>query len=82
MPTTDNVVRIDAFKRNSTQEIIDDIGAQAFLFLRDAAEEMNVPIKDVIVEHMMGLALVMGAVEGENEAKSVLKNISEQLTID
>ncbi len=81
MPSTDNVVQLESFKRESNQEIIDDIGARAFLLLRDAAEEMGVPIKDVIVEHMMGLSLVMSAVEGETEAQSVLNNISEQLTI-
>jgi len=81
MQSTDNVVQLKSFKRESNQEIIDDIGARAFLFLRDAAEEMGVPIKDVIVEHMMGLSLVMSAVEGETEARSVLNNISEKLAI-
>ena len=80
MQSNDNVIQLDSFKRESNQEVIDDIGARAFLFLRDAAEEMGVTIKDVIVEHMMGLSLVMSAVEGETEAQSVLNNISEQLT--
>ena len=54
MHTTGNIVNLNDFKRESTQELIDDIGARAFLFLRDAADELGLPIKDVIVEHMMG----------------------------
>lgn len=81
MPPANNVVDIQSFKRGDQQEIVDDIGARAFLFLRDQAEEMGVPIKDVIVEHMMGLALVMGAVEGKEEAQQVLSKISEQLEL-
>jgi hypothetical protein len=79
MQLSNNVVRLENFKRNSNQEIVDDIGARAFLFLRDAAEEMGVPIKEVIIEHMMGLALVMSAVEGEEEAQRVLNLIGKQL---
>ena len=82
MPTTNNVVDLNNFKRESTQEIIDDIGARAFLFLRDAADEMEVSIKDVIVEHMLGLSLVMTAVEGKAETKRVLDNIVRQLNLD
>ncbi len=79
MQSTDNIVQLDDFKRESQQEIVDDIGAKAFLFLRDAAEEMGVPVKEVITEHMLGLALVMSAVEGTDEAKAALKRIEEQL---
>ncbi len=75
----DNIVQLNRFKRDSQQEIIDDIGARAFLFIRDEAEAMGVPIKDVIVEHMLGLALVMSSVEGEEEARQVLKRVSAQL---
>ncbi len=79
MQTTNNVVQLNIQKRPTEQEIIDDIGARAFLFLRNAAEEVGAPIKEVIVEHMMGLALVMGAVEGKDEALNVLQAISEQV---
>ena len=79
MPSSSNIVQLNQVKRDSQQEIVDDIGARAFLFLRDAAEEMGVPIKEVIVEHMLGLALVMSSVEGQDTAQAVLKNISEQL---
>ena len=81
MQSVDNVVQINEFKRESQQEVVDDIGARAFLFLRDAAEEMDVPIKTVIIEHMLGLSLVMSAVEGKDEALSALDGISKQLNI-
>lgn len=70
---------LQSISQSETQEIIDDIGAQAFLFIRDASEEMGVPIKDVIIEHMQGLAMVMAAVEGEQEVLDVLASISQQL---
>ena len=79
MPFTDNVVQLRAPQQESQQEIIDDIGAQAFLFLRNAAEELDVSIKDVIVEHMAGLVLVMGAVEGVEETQAVLDAMSDRL---
>ena len=81
MQPTDNIVHFDSFRRASDREVIDDIGARAFLFIRDAAEEMGVPIKDVMIEHMTGMALVMGAVEGEAAAQSVLQDISTQLSL-
>ncbi|WP_101758914.1 hypothetical protein [Oceanicoccus sp. KOV_DT_Chl] len=81
MQSNDNVVQLNAFKRESNQEIIDDIGARAFLFLRDSAEAQGLAIKDVIVEHMMGLALVMAAVEGKQETQKILEKINEQLHI-
>lgn len=82
MSSKNKVVNLNDFKRESTQEIIDDIGARAFLFLRDASEEMGVPMKQVIVEHMLGLALVMSAVEGKEETLRVLKKINQQLHLD
>lgn len=82
MQPTNKVVHLNDFKRETTQEIIDDIGARAFMFLRDASEEMGVPIKQVIVEHMLGLSLVMTAVEGKEETQKVLKRISQQLNLE
>ena len=79
MDITGNVVDLTEFKRQTTQELIDDIGARAFLFLRDAADELDLPMKEVIVEHMLGLTLVMSAVEGRGEAQKVLEQISKQL---
>mgnify|MGYP000704685454 CR=1 FL=1 len=79
MPSANNVVSLDGFKRSTQQELIDDIGARAFLFIRDAATEQGLPIRDVIVEHMLGMAMVIDAVEGRKEAKDILQSISEKL---
>ena len=79
MPSADNVIELNDFRRDNQQEIIDDIGARAFLFLRDAAEEQNIPIKSVMVEHMVGLMMVMGAVEGKDEARRVLTQIGDKI---
>ncbi len=81
MSTANNIIDFEGFKRDSQQEMIDDIGARAFLFLRDEAEQANIPIKSVIVEHILGLCMVMGAVEGSDEAQRVLANIGEQLQL-
>lgn len=82
MQPTNKVVSLTDFKRQSTQELIDDVGARAFLFLRDAADELGLPMKDVIVEHMLGLSLVMAAVEGKQETQKVLEQITKQLHLD
>jgi hypothetical protein len=79
MPSADNVIELNEFRRDNQQEIIDDIGARAFLFLRDAAEEQDIPIKSVMVEHMVGLMMVMGAVEGKDEARRVLTQIGDKI---
>ena len=80
MHSADNVIDIHDFKRDNQQEIIDDIGARAFLFLRDAAEQEDIPIKSVLVEHILGLMMVMGAVEGKEEAQRVLAKISAKIS--
>ncbi|MFT5691272.1 MAG: hypothetical protein ACI92E_000599 [Oceanicoccus sp.] len=79
MQPSDNVVDFQNFQRVSRQNDIDDIGARAFLFIRDCAEEMELPIKDVIIEHILGLSKVMAAVEGREEVQLVLGKISELL---
>lgn len=66
-------------QQQSEQERVDDIGARTFLFLRNAAEEEQLEMKTVIAEHMLGLAMVVSAVEGKEQAKALLKRISEQL---
>lgn len=80
MHSADNVIDIHDFKRDNQQEIIDDIGARAFLFLRDAAEQEDIPIKSVLIEHILGLMMVMGAVEGKEEAQRVLAKISAKIS--
>ena len=79
MPSADNIVSIKQFKRSNQQELIDDIGARAFLFIRDTAAEQGLPIRDVIVEHMLGMAMVIDTVEGREEAQRILQAISEKL---
>ena len=79
MHSADNVIDIHDFKRESQQQVIDDIGARAFLFLRDAAEEQEIPVKSVIIEHILGLMMVMGAVEGKDEALRVLAQIGTRI---
>ncbi len=79
MRPSDNVVDFRDFQHSSRQAEIDDIGARAFIYIRDSATEKNIPIKDVIAEHILGLSTVIAAVEGEVEAQSILRNISELL---
>ena len=85
MPSTSNVVEIQNFRRPSeestTQELIDDIGARAFLFIRDEAEAMNIPVKDVIAEHMLGLTMVIESVEGCQEARRLLAELESKLSL-
>lgn len=79
MQPPDNVVDFQNFRRVSRQNDIDDIGARAFIFIRDRAEEMALPIKDVIAEHILGLSKVMAAVEGTEEAQLTLSKIIQLL---
>ena len=79
MPSANNVVSLDGFKRSTQQELIDDIGARAFLFIRDAAAEQELPIRDVIVEHILGMAMVIDSVEGRQQAQLILQTISDKL---
>jgi len=79
MCSADNVTHIKGYANADRQKIIDDIGARAFLFLRDSAEEMGIPIKDLVAEHMLGMALVMSSVEGSDQTKELLQHISEHV---
>lgn len=80
MKTTNNVVNLNSFKRSSQQELIDDIGARAFLLIRNEAEALGIPVRDVITEHMLGMALVIESVEGAESAQQVLSSIGDKLT--
>lgn len=80
MKTTNNVVNLNSFKRSSQQELIDDIGARAFLLIRNEAEALGIPVRDVITEHMLGMALVIESVEGTESAQHVLNSIDDKLT--
>jgi hypothetical protein len=64
---------------HSEQELIDDISARAFLYLRDEAEANGIAVPNLIAEHMLGMALVVEAVEGADAAQALLTAISERL---
>lgn len=80
MSTQGNVVHLKSFKEASQQAVLDDISAQAFMFLREEAQSNNVPMKAVLLEHLLGLALVIKAVEGADESARILHDISRQIS--
>ena len=83
MPTS-NIVEINEFRQPqqpaSQQEIVDDIGARAFVAMRNEAEAAGIPVKTVLVEHMLGLAMVIEAVESSEEARRILAEIESKLS--
>lgn len=79
MSTGRNVIRLADYRKSDMQETIDDISARAFLYLRDAAEAEDAPMYAVIAEHMLGMALVVEAVEGTEAAKNLLSAIAAKL---
>ncbi len=79
MSTQGNVVNLKQFQEASQQAVLDDISAQAFMFLREEAQNNNVPMKAVLMEHLLGLALVIKAVEGADESARILSEIAEQV---
>ncbi len=79
MSSADNVISLAEFRKASARELIDDISARAFLFLRDEAAAMNVSMHAVIAEHMLGMALVVEAVEGTEAAKGLLTVVADKL---
>ena len=79
MSSASNVINLAEYRETNIRELIDDISARAFLFLRDAAEDEDVPMSAVVAEHMLGMALVMQAVEGKAAAKNLLAAITDKL---
>lgn len=79
MSTQGNVVNLKNYQQASQQAVLDDISAQAFMFLRDEAQSNNVPMKAVLLEHLLGLALVIKAVEGADESARILNDIAQQI---
>ncbi len=79
MATNGNVVYLDRVRAESQQELVDDISARAFLFLRDEALANGVPMQSVIAEHLLGVALVVRAVEGADSARQLLDLVSERM---
>ncbi|WP_019528108.1 hypothetical protein [Dasania marina] len=84
MPPISNVVEIEHFRHSDAtmteQEQIDDIGASAFLLLRDRAEAQRLSVKQVIAEHILGLAMVIESVEGGEEVRRLLADIESKLS--
>lgn len=74
-----NVVAISAYRQDSQQMQIDDISAQAFLFLQEQAQEHNLPMRKLLLEHLLGITSVVKAVEGLDEAQRWLQGISDEL---
>ena len=79
MSSSGNVINLAEYRSADTREIIDDISARAFLYLRDEAQAEDVPMYAVIAEHMLGMALVVQAVEGSNAARELLQTIAAKL---
>lgn len=75
-----NVVTLDEYRTNNEQMIIDDISAQAFLFLQEQAQEHKLSMRKLLMEHLLGLACVVKAVEGPEEAKNWLDKIGAEIT--
>ena len=73
------VVTLSDYRENAQQMQIDDISAQAFLFLQEQAQENNVPMRKLLMEHLLGIACVVKAVEGLDEAQNWLALISDEL---
>lgn len=82
MQKNGNVVSLKKFQTASQQAALDDISAQAFMFLREQAQENKLPMRDVLMEHLLGIALVIKAVEGQDESARVLREIAQQIKGD
>jgi hypothetical protein len=79
MSSASNIIDLAAYRNQDTRQLIDDISARAFLFLRDEAEAEQVPMHAVIAEHMLGMALVMQAVQGSDAVKKLLAAVLDKL---
>lgn len=75
-----NVVTLNEYRQENEQVIIDDISAQAFLFLQEQAQENKLSMRKLLMEHLLGLACVVKAVEGPEEARNWLNKISSEIT--
>lgn len=79
MQKNGNVVSLKKFQTATQQAALDDISAQAFMFLREQAQENKLPMREVLMEHLLGIALVIKAVEGQEESARVLTSIAQQI---
>ncbi len=82
MPTPSNVVQLHEFRQVSRQEIIDDISSEAFMLLREAARSHGLPTKQVLIEHMRDIAVIISSVDGPETLAEVLDSIKRQIKGD
>ncbi|MFT5577444.1 MAG: hypothetical protein ACI9WS_000194 [Paraglaciecola psychrophila] len=75
----DKVTVLSDYKGQAQRQAIDQLCAEAFVFLRDGARQEELPFKQVISEHLLGLSQIMAAVEGRDSARTTLQDIIEQL---
>lgn len=75
-----NVVTLAEYRQDNEQMIIDDISAQAFLFLQEQAQEHKLSMRKLLMEHLLGLACVVKAVEGPEEARNWMQKICGEVT--
>ncbi|CAA0081722.1 Uncharacterised protein [Zhongshania aliphaticivorans] len=78
--TAQKIVSLSEYRQDTQQMHIDDISAQAFLFLQEQAQELDLPMRKLLKEHLLGIACVVKAVEGLDEAQNWLAVISDEIT--
>jgi hypothetical protein len=79
MSSASNVINLTSYRETTMRELIDDVSARTFLFLRDEAEAEDLPMSAVVAEHMYGMALVMQAVEGKTAVRNLLESILKKM---
>ena len=70
--TAQKIVSLSEYRQDTQQMHIDDVSAQAFLFLQEQAQELDLPMRKLLKEHLLGIACVVKAVEGLDEAQNWL----------
>ncbi|MBW2940459.1 hypothetical protein [Zhongshania aquimaris] len=78
--TAQKVVSLSEYRQDTQQMHIDDVSAQAFLFLQEQAQELDLPMRKLLKEHLLGIACVVKAVEGVDEAQNWLALISDEIS--
>ncbi|WP_269619902.1 hypothetical protein [Zhongshania sp. BJYM1] len=78
--TAQKVVSLSEYRQDTQQMHIDDVSAQAFLFLQEQAQELDLPMRKLLKEHLLGIACVVKAVEGLDEAQNWLAIISDEIS--
>jgi hypothetical protein len=78
--TAQKVVSLSEYRQDTQQMHIDDVSAQAFLFLQEQAQELDLTMRKLLKEHLLGIACVVKAVEGIDEAQNWLALISDEIS--